>query len=453
MNDTQFLSELKRRLISKNVDADSADKYAEQFKRYFDNLPEDEIEEQVLSLGNMDSIVDNLVSLINAKKARSAQGGQKDKTGAERENSGADKAYRADRREKTDNTDNRSKADSSAMNTEAENGAKAENETASASKFSAGTETETELKAVNETETEAASASKFSAGTETEAEFKAVNETDTETASMSKFSEGTETETELKAVNETDTETASASKFSVGAKTGTESEPETKTDTVPESMNSGGGVSAENGAVQSSGTGRTERADMPPELPDESDIFCGDTNDKNIYADGCDPEKELTMLHGGAARETAPARRNVPVRGRGQRRSYGYYDSEGFSREAYNAAYMDSNSEAEFVISSEAPTAEASLYMRRERVPVQGHGYYDYGYEPEEEVSGIRRYIYPQTRRKWLPLTSEAGRNRFRKIGICSLPLVLIAGVIGAALFAAAFAVLAAAIAAMLVLF
>lgn len=191
---------------------------------------------------------------------------------------------------------------------------------------------------------------------------------------------------------------------------------------------------------------------MPPELPDESDIFCGDTNDKNIYADGCDPEKELTMLHGGAARETAPARRNVPVRGRGQRRSYGYYDSEGFSREAYNAAYMDSNSEAEFVISSEAPTAEASLYMRRERVPVQGHGYYDYGYEPEEEVSGIRRYIYPQTRRKWLPLTSEAGRNRFRKIGICSLPLVLIAGVIGAALFAAAFAVLAAAIAAMLVL-
>ena len=69
MNDTQFLSELKRRLISKNVDADSADKYAEQFKRYFDNLPDDEIEEQVLSLGNMDSIVDNLVSLINAKKS------------------------------------------------------------------------------------------------------------------------------------------------------------------------------------------------------------------------------------------------------------------------------------------------------------------------------------------------------------------------------------------------
>ena len=450
MNDTQFLSELKRRLISKNVDADSADKYAEQFKRYFDNLPEDEIEEQVLSLGNMDSIVDNLVSLINAKKARSAQGGQKDKTGAERENSGADKAYRADRREKTDNTDNRSKADSSAMNTEAENGAKAENETASASKFSAGTETEAEFKAVNETDTETASMSKFSEGTETETELKAVNETDTETASASKFSVGAKTGTESKPEAETKPKIETEAGAETGA--GTESEPETKTDTVPESMNSGGGVSAENGAVQSSGTGRTERADMPPELPDESDIFCGDTNDKNIYADGCDPEKELTMLHGGAARETAPARRNVPVRGRGQRRSYGYYDSEGFSREAYNAAYMDSNSEAEFVISSEAPTAEASLYMRRERVPVQGHGYYDYGYEPEEEVSGIRRYIYPQTRRKWLPLTSEAGRNRFRKIGICSLPLVLIAGVIGAALFAAAFAVLAAAIAAMLVL-
>ena len=456
MNDTQFLSELKRRLISKNVDADSADKYAEQFKRYFDNLPEDEIEEQVLSLGNMDSIVDNLVSLINAKKARSAQGGQKDKTGAERENSGADKAYRADRREKTDNTDNRSKADSSAMNTEAENGAKAETEAASTSKFSAGTETETELKAVNETDTETASASNFSAGTETEAEFKAVNETDTETASASKFSVGAETGTESKPEAETKPkiETEAGAETGAGAESevGTESEPETKTDTVPESMNSGGGVSAENGADQSSGTGRTARADMSPELPDESDIFCGDTNDKNIYADGCDPEKELTMLHGGAVRETAPARRNVPVRGRGQRRSYGYYDSEGFSREAYNAAYMDSNSEAEFVISSEAPTAEASLYMRRERVPVQGHGYYDYGYEPEEEVSGIRRYIYPQTRRKWLPLTSEAGRNRFRKIGICSLPLVLIAGVIGAALFAAAFAVLAAAIAAMLVL-
>ena len=430
MNDTQFLSELKRRLISKNVDADSADKYAEQFKRYFDNLPEDEIEEQVLSLGNMDSIVDNLVSLINAKKARSAQGGQRDKTGAERENSGADKAYRADRREKTDNTDNRSKADSSAMNTEAENGAKAENETASAPKFSEGTETETELKAVNETDTETASASKFSVGAET----------------------GTESKPEAETKPKIETEAGAETGAETESKVGTESEPETKTDTVPESMNSGGGVSAENGAVQSSGTGRTARADMPPELPDESDIFCGDTNDKNIYADGCDPEKELTMLHGGAARETAPARRDVPVRSRGQRRSYGYYDSEGFSREAYNAAYMDSNSEAEFVISSEAPTAEASLYMRRERVPVQGHGYYDYGYEPEEEVSGIRRYIYPQTRRKWLPLTSEAGRNRFRKIGICSLPLALIAGVIGAALFAAAFAVLAAAIAAMLVL-
>ena len=322
------------------------------------------------------------------------------------------------------------------MNTEAENGAKAENETASASKFSEGTETETELKAVNETETETASASKFSAGAETGTESKPEAETKPEAEIKPKI--------ETEAGAETGAETES--------EVGTESEPETKTDTVPESMNSGGGVSAENGADQSSGTGRTARADMPPELPDESDIFCGDTNDKNIYADGCDPEKELTMLHGGAARETAPARRNVPVRGRGQRRSYGYYDSEGFSREAYNAAYMDSNSEAEFVISSEAPTAEASLYMRRERVPVQGHGYYDYGYEPEEEVSGIRRYIYPQTRRKWLPLTSEAGRNRFRKIGICSLPLALIAGVIGAALFAAAFAVLAAAIAAMLVL-
>ena len=91
MNDTQFLSELKRRLISKNVDADSADKYAEQFKRYFDNLPDDEIEEQVLSLGNMDSIVDNLVSLINAKKARSAQSGQIEKAGTEIENSGREK--------------------------------------------------------------------------------------------------------------------------------------------------------------------------------------------------------------------------------------------------------------------------------------------------------------------------------------------------------------------------
>ena len=68
MNDTQFLSELKRRLISKNVDADSADKYAEQFKRYFDNLPEDEIEEQVLSLGNMDSIVDNIEQIEEKKQ-------------------------------------------------------------------------------------------------------------------------------------------------------------------------------------------------------------------------------------------------------------------------------------------------------------------------------------------------------------------------------------------------
>ncbi len=159
------------------------------------------------------------------------------------------------------------------------------------------------------------------------------------------------------------------------------------------------------------------------------------------------------MLHGGAARETAPARRNVPVRGRGQRRSYGYYDSEGFSREAYNAAYMDSNSEAEFVISSEAPTAEASLYMRRERVPVQGHGYYDYGYEPEEEVSGIRRYIYPQTRRKWLPLTSEGRKKPFSENRYMLAAACADCGSNRSGAFAAAFAVLAAAIAAMLLCF
>ena len=111
MNDTQFLSELKRRLISKNVDADSADKYAEQFKRYFDNLPDDEIEEQVLSLGNMDSIVDNLVSLINAKKARSAQSGQIEKAGTEIENSG---------REKTDYSEAAAKGSGEAEEAESE---------------------------------------------------------------------------------------------------------------------------------------------------------------------------------------------------------------------------------------------------------------------------------------------------------------------------------------------
>ncbi len=444
MNDTQFLSELKRRLISKNVDADSADKYAEQFKRYFDNLPDDEIEEQVLSLGNMDSIVDNLVSLINAKKARSAQSGQIEKAGTEIENSG---------REKTDYSEAAAKGSGEAEEAESEVKDESKDAAESESKY------EAENGAVSKSEVESKVES------EGKADRKASFE---EEAILTENCESPETASDLSGLKDT-AESAYAD--------------------------------SETGEGKSGSADGDAKTDMSPELPDESDIFCGDVKnlEQNGGGDCCDPEKELTLLQGGASirknvadnvtddenaavtrdgvvrgdaavlggfavqgnaadhgdaagRENVPVRRNVPARSRRQRRSYGYYDSEGFSREAYNAAYLDSNSEAEFVISSEAPTAEASLYMRRERIPVSERGFYDYGYEPEEKAPGIRRYIYPQTRRVWSPLTSEAGKSRFRKIGICSLPLVLIAAAAGITLFAAAFAILAAAIVAMLAL-
>lgn len=73
MNETQFLSDLRKRLVENNVDSADADKYAEQFKRYFDNLSEDEVDEQMSSVDSMDSIVSNLVALIEAKKMRRAQ--------------------------------------------------------------------------------------------------------------------------------------------------------------------------------------------------------------------------------------------------------------------------------------------------------------------------------------------------------------------------------------------
>ena len=74
MDSSEFLEQLRERLLDREVDPKDAEVYVEQFGRYFDNISEEDLSEQMASLGNIDTIVSNLIELIEAKKAkRSAQ--------------------------------------------------------------------------------------------------------------------------------------------------------------------------------------------------------------------------------------------------------------------------------------------------------------------------------------------------------------------------------------------
>lgn len=74
MDSSEFLEQLRERLLDRGVDPKDAEVYVEQFGRYFDNISEEDLSEQMASLGNIDTIVSNLIELIEAKKAkRSAQ--------------------------------------------------------------------------------------------------------------------------------------------------------------------------------------------------------------------------------------------------------------------------------------------------------------------------------------------------------------------------------------------
>ena len=72
MDSSVFLEQLRKRLLAGGVDPSDAEKYVEQFGRYFDNISEEDLDEQMSSLGNIDTIVSNLIELIESKKARSA---------------------------------------------------------------------------------------------------------------------------------------------------------------------------------------------------------------------------------------------------------------------------------------------------------------------------------------------------------------------------------------------
>ena len=72
MDSSVFLEQLRERLLAGGVDPSDAEIYVEQFGRYFDNISEEDLDEQMASLGNIDTIVSNLIELINSKKARRA---------------------------------------------------------------------------------------------------------------------------------------------------------------------------------------------------------------------------------------------------------------------------------------------------------------------------------------------------------------------------------------------
>lgn len=72
MDSSVFLEQLRKRLLAGGVDPSDAEKYVEQFGRYFDNISEEDLDEQMSSLGNIDTIVSNLIELIESKKARRA---------------------------------------------------------------------------------------------------------------------------------------------------------------------------------------------------------------------------------------------------------------------------------------------------------------------------------------------------------------------------------------------
>ena len=70
LDSSVFLEQLRERLLAGGVDPSDAEIYVEQFGRYFDNISDEDLDEQMTSLGNIDTIVSNLIELINSKKAR-----------------------------------------------------------------------------------------------------------------------------------------------------------------------------------------------------------------------------------------------------------------------------------------------------------------------------------------------------------------------------------------------
>ena len=61
MDSSVFLEQLRERLLAGGVDPSDAEIYVEQFGRYFDNISEEDLDEQMTSLGNIDTIVSNLI--------------------------------------------------------------------------------------------------------------------------------------------------------------------------------------------------------------------------------------------------------------------------------------------------------------------------------------------------------------------------------------------------------
>lgn len=381
MNETQFLSDLRKRLVESNVDSSDADKYAEQFKRYFDNLSEDEVDEQMSSVDSMDSIVNNLVALIEAKKMRRMQneGGVSDNSSSVRLDGKEDTGDALDSAEPSELCSTASEA--------------TDNMEISFSDDSLDDEPS------DLSESDALTSDDSDGHNEVQEECSAL-----------KFDE----DAYLPDADET-----------AGGLDGVDSSADSCTESAfPVNDDDSSAVTGEFVPVKTSDC--AEYRELKPEIVgggSEARVICG--NSRIGKRDDAEYGVKTETFSEAVAFDE------------------GFFFEDELSNAAYNAAYNDTYSDDEFVIPSEPGPHDAIISATRGRLPERRKSDSVDEYDCEEELTGIRKYIYRSPARIWADINSETGKKRFWGISLGTLPVTIPLAIILLGLFAGAFAVLA----------
>lgn len=389
MNETQFLSYLRKRLVESNVDSAEADKYAEQFKRYFDNLSEEEVDEQMSSVDSMDSIVSNLVALIEAKKMRRMQN----------ESSSADKGGGTDVHNYGEQSE------------------------------SAG----------------AAEIRSTDSGNSDTFEFMFSDNSSSDKSSYVNDSVSSQCD-DSDGKNNSDEKKDECSVLQFGGDVYS-----SDTDMAPGGVNALADIStAPDFSVREADSSAVTGEYIPvktdggysdtPESPELKPEVVGGSSGERVICGNSRIGKRADPEYGVKTESFSEA---VSF-------DEGFFFEDEFSNAAYNAAYNDTYSDDEFVIPSEPGPHSAVISATRGRLPERRKDDPDREYE-EEELTGIRKYIYRSPARIWADITSEAGKKRFWGISLGTLPITIPLTVIFLGLFAGAFAALAGVILTMMV--
>lgn len=346
MNETMFLSELRSRLTAQGVVASEADKYAEQFKRYFDNLTEDEITEQITALGSMDGIVNNLLALIEAKR--------------------------------TKENINKNHTD--------------EGDTPSAHKSDAAE--------IDKAEVQSADTENTISDSEVSAD---VPESEKDTNALSESEEPVYNNSSL----------------------------------IKNSENAAG---------------------------DDEFIAAPESTKQDISSYEIAADEEISSLRANRAPRIIRGNTKVGLRSDSRAsdmRSNAAVENDGFSTEAYNAAYNAAHGDDEYIIESETRTFDGThryLSTKKGRLPARGRKteYYDeydeYDDTYEDDRSDLRKYIYRGPKREWATIKSANGKKRFWGVLLGTLPITIPLAALLVILFSAAFLALWAIIAALVLL-